>query len=105
MYLAIQFFLTITSYQFFKNAQIFINHGLLFRKKYSQLFSILKVKYSVPEILFSKNNYTEKNISQKLPSYLETHHKFRNHVLFSYNSTFIMISIMECARLLIEILL
>ena len=31
----IEFFLTISSYQFFKNYYIFINHSLFFREEYS----------------------------------------------------------------------
>ena len=44
MFFAIEFLLTIASYQFFANDSIFMNHGLFFRGKYSNFKNKVKKK-------------------------------------------------------------
>ena len=47
MFFAIEFFLTIASYQFSKNDWIFMNHGLFFCEKYSQYNQLVEFEIFV----------------------------------------------------------
>ena len=62
MFFVIGFFLTIVSYQFFKNDCSFLNHSLFFRGKYSlQLnrFQFLKIDSLMAEIIENQFSTTK----------------------------------------------